>query len=96
MYIATDNLTSVDEFAACKMTRSLDWKLWSASDNPARGMNGSVTYRLWADILLLVGADWVVGTFSSNIGRLVQVLRTQEESTFVSVDEPAARGWFPR
>ena len=42
--------------------------------------------QLWAEIELLAEAKFFVGTFSSNIGRLVQMLRGQEENTAVSVD----------
>ena len=48
-------------------------------------MNASVFDRFWAEVLLLARARLVVGTFSSNVGRLVQLLRTQPPATFVSL-----------
>ena len=50
-----------------------------------------VLYRLYAEISLLVRANWTVGTFSSNVGRLVQLLRDQPEGTMVSMDDERRR-----
>jgi len=96
VYIATDDLTVVNEFASCSETQELRWKLRHAMHDPGRGATANVTYWLWAEVSLLVGADWVVGTFSSNVGRLIQVLRTQDEGSFVSVDDAPERAHFPR
>jgi len=54
--------------------------------HPARGLALSTMYRLWAEILLLKEAPLVVATFSSNMGRLVQVLREQPQTSMLSLD----------
>ena len=54
--------------------------------HPKRGVTAETMYRLWAEILLMKEADFVVGTFSSNMGRLVQVLRSQPQQTMESLD----------
>ena len=77
--------------AACETTRSLQWGLWHFDGQPGRGTSEAITYRLWAEVTMLRDATWAVGTFTSNVGRLVQVLRTQPEETFASVDA----AWYP-
>ena len=55
------------------------------------------TARLRTRIISELGeAAFVVGTFSSNTGRLVQLLRTQPEETFASLDWAQKQGRFPR
>lgn len=41
---------------------------------------------LWAEITVMTKAAVVVGTLTSNTGRIVQLLRTAPEDTFVDVD----------
>ena len=97
VFVATDDLATVDEVLACPESQRLAWRVVHAEDNPARGIQGNVTYRLWAEITLLTRATWAVGTFSSNVGRLlVQVLRRQDEASFQSVDYPQSAAHFPR
>ena len=97
VFVATDDMAALRQLRSCTEPRTLGWSLVPFSDaNPSRGEAGSVLFRLWAEITLLVEAAWVVGTFSSNTGRLVQVLRQQDEGTFASVDWPQERGRFPR
>ena len=91
VFVATDDLSTVDELAACETTRSLQWGLWHFDGQPGRGTSEAITYRLWAEVTMLRDATWAVGTFTSNVGRLVQVLRTQPEETFASVDA----AWYP-
>ena len=96
VYVATDDISTVDELRACPEAQQLDWRITHAQSDPSRGIEAAVTYRLWAEMTLLAHATWVVGTFSSNVGRLVQVLRTQEEASFQSVDTPRGWSFFPR
>ena len=42
---------------------------------------------LWAEITVMSKAEVVVGTLTSNTGRIVQLLRTQPEHTFVDMDK---------
>ena len=89
MFIATDDLGTVIKLAACPQAVALGWKLHHFSGDPSRGLDFASQIRLWADISMLVRASWVVGTFTSNIGRLVQLLRTQPPESFWSVDTPS-------
>ena len=41
---------------------------------------------------MLARAAVVVGTLSSNTGRIVQMIRTAPEDTFVTVDAPGEKG----
>ena len=59
--------------------------------DPGRGQSRAVVYRLYAELHLLVKANWTVATFSSNVGRVVQLLREQPEETCTSVDTR----WYP-
>lgn len=88
MFVATDDLITVTQLAACPRAIALGWKLHHFSGDPSRGLDFASQIRLWADISMLVRASWVVGTFTSNIGRLVQLLRTQPPESFWSVDTP--------
>lgn len=54
--------------------------------NPKRGAGADDMYRLWAEVILLVHAKYAIGTFSSNLSRLVQVLRNKPQNTMLSLD----------
>lgn len=54
--------------------------------------NRGVVSELLAEIEALRGATWFVGTFSSNLGRLVHVLRNAPPNTSVSLDDRWAPG----
>jgi hypothetical protein len=51
-----------------------------------------VVDELFAEMHALVRAEWFVGTFSSNMGRLVHVLRSQSPETSISLDDRWAPG----
>jgi len=91
VFIATDDLSTVAELAACPTANENDWQLHHFSVHP---WAGGLT-RLWAEITLLTRAAWTVGTFSSNIGRLAQILRTQLPSTYHSMDTDQDRAEQP-
>ena len=86
VFVATDELAVLDELRACTPPH---WRVHSFADAgpPGRGMNTSVVLRIWAEVILLASARVVVGTHSSNIGRLVQALRIHPPSSFVSLDK---------
>lgn len=86
VFVATDDHRTVDEFAQCNAAVRHSWTVHSWPGEPARGVNTSVVVRLWSEMQLLRRATWAVGTLSSNIGRLVQLLRSQPPATFWSVD----------
>jgi hypothetical protein len=90
VFVATDDFNVIDELQACPIARRHTWsfRTFEALGAPRRGENLETTLRLWAEILLLKQAAAVVGTFSSNVGRLVQTLREQPEDTFLSLDKP--------
>ena len=67
------------------------WKLHHMAGNPGRGEGREAVYRLYAEISLMVRANWTICTFSSNVARLVQVLREQPEETMSSLDAE----WYP-
>eukprot|EP00966_Prymnesium_polylepis_P059368 1376087-Prymnesium_polylepis.1 len=89
IFVATDDLRTVVELGACP--EATGWNLHHLSGG---WWEGGI-HRLWAEITLLTRADWVVGTFSSNIGRLVQILRSQAPSTFHSMDTEQERAKRP-
>eukprot|EP00392_Amoebophrya_sp_AT5.2_P012109 g12204.t1 len=63
--------------------KMLDGDEWT---HPKRGTGVQDLYRLYAEVILLSKATFAVGTFSSNLSRLVQVLRTQPQNTMLSLD----------
>ncbi|CAD7946399.1 unnamed protein product [Amoebophrya sp. A120] len=63
-----------------KMLAESEWS------HPKRGTGAEDLYRLWAEVILLTKATFAVGTFSSNLSRLVQVLRQQPQNTMLSLD----------
>ena len=93
IFVATDDLSILPELRICETTVSRSWVLHHFDGSPSRGISGDVTYRLWAEVRLMVRAAWCVGTYSSNIGRLVQMLRVQPPETMASMDRAQ---WFMR
>ena len=92
VFLATDDFSVLPEFEACAETRRRGWRVHSypADEEPGRGVKRSVVQRLWAEVTMLVRANWSVVTCSSNIGRLVQMLRSQPARTLASLDTSRA------
>lgn len=89
VFVATDDPLVLGELSLCSSAKN--WHFHSFFDEPGvgppgRGMAADVMFRLWGEIKLLTNAYAVAGTYSSNMGRLVQLLRTQPADTFTSVD----------
>lgn len=61
-------------------------------DPRRRGYGADVVMRLWTEVTLLKLAAFAVLTFSSNIGRLVQVVRAQPADTVASLDGEGRSG----
>ncbi len=53
--------------------------------------NRGAVYALLADVTALKDATWFIGTFSSNFGRMVHVLRKASPRTSISLDDQ----WSP-
>ena len=91
VFVATDDPSAVSELRACaRVAWGEEWTLYSLVElygAPPRGLNERAVYWLWAELMLLVRAELCVGTFSSNIGRLVQTLRSQPARTMTSMDK---------
>ena len=91
VFIASDEVAVTStEVMGCLRSRNLSWKLLYSDSEPSRHFTRQDNYRLWAEVMILRRARWVAGTFSSNIDRLVQMLRSQPANTMASVD---GRGW---
>ena len=86
IFVATDDQQVIDGVNACRATRALNWHVHHFNGNPGRGTGREIIYRLYAEITVMTRADWVVGTFSSNVGRIVQLLRELPEETMSSLD----------
>ena len=74
------------------------WRVVSlrADTQLSRDFRESVVHRLWAEIMLLVQAATVVVSETSNVGRLVQVLREADPLTLKYVeDTPSDVLWRP-
>ena len=91
VFVATDDLTTAAELEACPTAVAHDWTVRHFHGTPQRD-GYPAQCRLWAESMLLVQAEWVVGTLTSNIGRLVQMRRSQPAETFFSIDTPNG-GW---
>ena len=90
VFVATDEPQRVLEFSRCRAASS--WRVQSFGGGaPGRGQEEDVVLRLWAELTILRHAALVVGTLSSNLGTLVQLLRTQPEQSFRSLDVHCAR-----
>ena len=87
VFVSTDEIDNMlPVLKQCPVTTELKWQLQFFENNPLRGGNRDVIMRLWAEMTILIDAEFVVGTFSSNIDRLVQVLRTQDAASMHSID----------
>ena len=74
------------------------WRVVSlrADTQLSRDFRESVVHRLWAEIALLVKATAVVVSETSNVGRLVQVLRETDPLTLKYVEgTPSDVLWRP-
>ena len=94
IFVASDEPTAiVAQLAACSTVQRHNWHLtaWSQGgvDELRLGArrDGDAQVRLWAELRLLARAAFVVCTFSSNVCRLVQLLRTQPAETLAPLDE---------
>jgi len=95
VFLATDDINSIDEF---RMTCPSDWLIYTRCRQDSQGhlqrtfnylpadSRFSMTLDLIVDIHLLAKADIFLGTFSSNIGRLIHLLRGGVDSH--SLDSP--------
>ena len=92
VFVATDDLTILPELQGCAVSKPLAWRLHHINGGPGRGIGDDVTYRLWAEMSILRRSTWCVATYSSNVGRLVQMLRDQAPGSMISLD----RAWFMR
>ena len=86
VFIATDDIKVVSEFAMCNRSIQHSWKTHSLEGSPPRNWGRAAVYRLYAELMLMMRSEWAVATFSSNVGRLVQLMRDQPEDTMASLD----------
>ena len=86
VFIATDDIKVVSEFATCNRSIQHSWKTHSLEGSPPRNWGRAAVYRLYAELMLMMRSEWAVATFSSNVGRLVQLMRDQPEDTMASLD----------
>ena len=84
VFVATDDLSVIEELRRCPT--AADWTLHSFNAQPLRGMSAEVVLRVWAEITLLARASHAVGTFSSALSKVAQLLRVQPAESFISVD----------
>ena len=92
VFVATDDIRVVREFAACHSSIQHSWKTHSLEGSPPRNFGRAAHYRLYAELMLMVRSEWVVATFSSNVGRLVQLMRDQSVDTMASLDDQWVAG----
>lgn len=96
IFVATDDLNVLHALRDCLPSKRYGWMFNHFSGNPGRGSSRQVHDRLYAEILIMVRANWTVGTFSSNVDRLVQMLRFDKEAgTMQGVDGRWFSGWPP-
>ena len=93
VFVATDDLGVVGAFAGCGVVRRLGWEVHHFEADPGRGTSRAVVYRLIAELTLLAEAEWAVVTFSSNMGRLVQLMRERPEASLASLDDCPGCYW---
>ena len=86
VFVATDDISVVSEFATCNRSIQHRWKTHSLEGSPPRNWGRAAVYRLYAELILMMRSEWAVATFSSNLGRLVQLMRDQPEDTMASLD----------
>ena len=101
VFVASDELRAVlAELRPerCAVVAKHRWRVVSlrADTQLSRDFRESVVHRLWAEIALLVQAATVVVSETSNVGRLVQVLREADPLTLKYVeDTPSDVLWRP-
>jgi hypothetical protein len=101
VFVASDDLRAVlDELRPerCAVVARNRWLVVSLGTESelSRDFRESVVHRLWAEIALLVKATAVVVSETSNVGRLVQVLRETDPLTLKYVeDTPSDVLWRP-
>ena len=95
VFVATDEAGTVVELQGCATSARLEWHVHTSArghvlqnTQTATKIGQDATYRLWADLTMLVRAKWAVVTFTSNMGRLVQLLRDQPHASCGSGDRP--------
>ena len=90
VFVSSDDLVHVlNVLKECPASKRHGWQFrgFSPAKFPTtRGYLKSDHLLLWAEITVMSRAAVVVGTLTSNTGRIVQLLRTQPEHTFVDVD----------
>ena len=74
------------ELQSCRMVNELGWSMLTSHSLPKRSFHNDSHYTLWADITVLSRARWVALTLSSNVGQLVQLMRTQPPESAASLD----------
>ena len=101
IFVATDDPAVLRELRRCppppEVKKPQAYRFVSLVEGwraPSRGFGHEQLLRLWAEVEVLCQARAVVGTFSSNLGRLVQLLRRQPLDTFASLNTPGRTGWF--
>ena len=90
VFVAYDDPQSIDELRSRPLVNALGWRLVTfPGGTPGREFlhDASVPLRLWAEMTLLAEATWLVATLSSNVGRLVQLMRQQSPDTLSSMDD---------
>ena len=92
VFIATDDMDVVDGVRSCDSAQRHNWQLHNMDGDPGRGDGRANLYRLYAEMTLMVRAEWVVATFSSNVGRTVQLMRDQPPETMASLDTDWSAG----
>ncbi len=99
VFVASDELEAVlAELAACDVVRRNAWKIESfAAAGPVyRNYSQYNFHRLWAELHLLTNATVVVASQTSNVGRLVQVLRSADPRTLAFIEgHPSEELWRP-
>jgi len=92
VFVATDDIKVVSEFARCNASILHSWTTHSLEGSPPRNWGRASVYRLYAELILIMRSEWAVATFSSNVGRLVQLMRDQPEDTMASLDAQWSAG----
>ena len=91
VFVASDDLRAVLEELRpeeCAVVARNRWVVFSlgAESETSRDFRESVVHRLWAEIALLAKATVAVVSETSNVGRLVQVLREADPLTLKYVE----------
>ena len=82
-----DPSTVLKELESCPAIHKHSWTLLTLPGGfPKRSFKQESHYRLWAEMTVLIRARWVAVTPSSNIGSIVQLLRTQPPDSLAALD----------